>query len=523
MPLAPPSARRRALRAAAASWLAPWWNSLAWAQSGNPRVALVVGNSAYPAAPLRNAGNDATAMARSLAELGFEVVQAKDARRDEMQAAVATLGDRLRGRTGVGLLFYAGHALQVDWRNFLLPVDAAPTSAVEVPAHSLDLQAVVDTLRAAGTRLNIVVLDACRDNPFGTAGGSGKGLAPMDAPPGTYLAYATAPGHTADDGDAAAGNGLYTRFLLREIGRRGARIEDVFKRVRLQVRQASGGRQVPWDASSLEEDFIFATGQRAPEASQRERLAAFEVEKAEWDRIRESTRPEDFYEFLQRFPNGSMSELAQFRLDRLARPQALAAGGPPTVGGTAAVTTALPGADRYAVGDEFVFSIEDRLAPRASKTEVQRVTTVEQGRVLINGGELMRDQMGNTLRSPTATFDTGISQTPADLRVGKRWRSSTWGRARPSDPPFLQHMDFRAVDLRPVDTPAGRFTAFRVVGEGERIFPSQTLKVHTEYWVDAATMWMVVEHVLARDPRGTAVRDVLNTLVSFKRAPRPPA
>ena len=314
-----------------------------------------------------------------------------------------------------------------------------------------------------------------------------------------------------------------TAARIPEIGRRDARIEDVFKRVRIQVRQASGGRQIPWDSSSLEDDFIFATGQRAPDASQRERLAAFEEEKTEWDRIRESTRPEDFYAFLQRFPNGALSEIAQFRLDRLARPQVLAVVGPPLGGETPAVALAQPGADRYAVGDELVISVEDRLAPRESRTEVLRVTAIEQGRVIINGGALVRDQMGNTLRGRTATFDIGVLQTPADLHVGKRWRSSAWGRVRPNDPPFLQHMDFRTVELRPLETPAGRFMAFKVVAEGDRIFPNQPLKMRTEYWVDAATMWIVLEYLLARDPRGVTVWDSLNTLVGLKRAPRPPA
>ena len=119
----------------------------------------------------------------------------------------------------------------------------------------------------------------------------------------------------------ADGNGLYTRFLLQEMPRKDARIEDVFKRVRLQVRQSSQGRQIPWESTSLEDDFVFATGQKAEAPGALRRDADFDAEKSDWDRITDSQRAEDFYTFLQRYPNGRISELAQFRLDQLNRPQ----------------------------------------------------------------------------------------------------------------------------------------------------------------------------------------------------------
>ena len=208
-------------------------------------MALVIGNAAYSMAPLVNPVRDAKAMGTLLGGLGFEVLALHDASRQRMQEVLAQLAERLKSRRATALLYHAGHGVQIDWRNYLLPVDAQQRSAADVREQGLDVQQVVSVFQAAATHTNILVLDACRDNPFAGAGGSGgpRGLAPMDAPPGTFFAYATAPGNVADDGSEADGNGLYTRFLLQELRRPQARIEDVFKRVRLQVRQATQGRR----------------------------------------------------------------------------------------------------------------------------------------------------------------------------------------------------------------------------------------------------------------------------------------
>ena len=274
------------------------------AQADAPRVALVIANAAYASSPLPNAARDGRAMAALLGGMGFRVVEVRDGTRQAMQAAIEQAGRLLQGQRGVGLLYYAGHGLQIDWRNYLLPVDAAPQSAADVPAQAVDVQAVIGAFRAAGTQMNILVLDACRDNPFGGSA-SGRGLAPQDAPPGTFLAYATAPGHVAEDGSERDGNGLYTRHLLQELRQPGARIEDIFKRVRLHVRRASQGRQVPWESTSLEADFIFASGH--PAAAEGNRQSAIADELAAWNRIKDSKRPEDFFALLQRYPNGTVA------------------------------------------------------------------------------------------------------------------------------------------------------------------------------------------------------------------------
>ena len=249
------------------------------------RVALIIGNSAYPGSPLANPANDARAMSEVLRGLGFQVVELRDGSKVQMTAAISRVSDSLKGKQGVGMLYYAGHGLQLDWRNYMVPVDASLKVAADVPRQTIDLSLVIDTFKSAGNRMNIVVLDACRDNPFPGSTASGKGLAQLDAPPGTFLAYATAPGNVAEDGDAKSGNGLYTQYLLQELKKPTARIEDVFKRVRLNVRKQSQGRQIPWESTSLEDDFYFNDGvKHTLKPADLERMAA-EVRQIEQQRL----------------------------------------------------------------------------------------------------------------------------------------------------------------------------------------------------------------------------------------------
>ena len=228
----------------------------ATAQAAESRHALVIGNSRYVQIPLTNPANDATAMAQALRRAGFEVDLKLDADQRQMDAAIRGFGDRLKADS-VGLFYFAGHGVQVKGRNFLLPVGSRIEREDEVPFKAIDAQQVLDKMAAARNRLNIVVLDACRDNPFaGTSrSAGGGGLSQMDAPSGSLLAFATAPGSVASDGKGA--NGLYTQHLLTNIERRGLPVEQVFKRTRLGVRLDSRGQQVPWENTSLEGDFYF--------------------------------------------------------------------------------------------------------------------------------------------------------------------------------------------------------------------------------------------------------------------------
>ncbi|MFY7974352.1 MAG: caspase family protein [Rubrivivax sp.] len=259
--------------------LVPWLAALVVAIAGGignaahaaaePRFALVIGNGSYSAAPLPNAGNDANAVAKVLQRAGFTVDLRLNAGRREMQDAVQALGQRVRGSAGggnaVGLFYYAGHALQLKGRNYLMPVGVDVRREEDVAARTVDVQVVLDSLAAARNRTNVVILDACRDNPFVPDGRKGAGgLSQLDAPTGSLIAFATSPGTVASDGKGA--NGLYTQHLLANIERPGTPIEEVFKRVRLGVRLDSNGAQVPWESTSLEADFAFfpeAPGVRA--------------------------------------------------------------------------------------------------------------------------------------------------------------------------------------------------------------------------------------------------------------------
>jgi uncharacterized caspase-like protein len=228
---------------------------LAAAQAPKPqRIALVIGNAKYADAPLPNAANDAQDMARELEAAGFKVIARRDATLKDMRLALREFGDAL-GKSSTGVFYYAGHGLQVRGRNYLVPVDADVAREDEVAFSALDLAAVMEKLDTARNPVNVVILDACRNNPFSKRFTVAAGLAQVEAPPGTLIAFSTAPGSVAADGTGR--NGLYTRHLLEQMKRPGAPVEETFKSVRAAVRKESAGRQVPWESTSLETQFAF--------------------------------------------------------------------------------------------------------------------------------------------------------------------------------------------------------------------------------------------------------------------------
>ena len=490
--------------------------SLASAHAEAPlevRVALVIGNSAYLLAPLVNPANDARAMSEALKAKGFNVHEARDADRTAMQAAITKMGAALKGRQGVGLLYYAGHAIQLDWHNYLVPVDARMSVAADVPAQTIDVQIVLDAFKAAGSRLNIVVLDACRDNPFGAAA-SGKGLAQIDAPPGTLLAYATAPGNVADDNPGGS-NGLYTEHLLHELKMPGARIEDVFKRVRLQVRRKSEGRQVPWESTSLEDDFYFDP--QAPRVQRESWEKSVAVEKGDWDRIKESSRPDDFFAYLQKYPSGSLAEQAQFRLDQLQRARIQVQPGADGI-------RPLPsGTQRFAVGDVFRYRRVDGFTQNATE-QVMRVTSLDGDRVIFNKGGPVFDQMGGVLRNRFGTKDPAHLMAPADIAIGKRWRSAFTNTGRDGTA-SNNFWEARVVALEDVVVPAGTFKAYRVERQGEARpanGDAMTFLTATD-WIDPRTMLVVRTDIKFRQHgrgTGTVTQYLSEQLVSFERQAR---
>lgn len=248
------------------------------------RVALVIGNANYRSfEALDNPLNDARGVAEALRSAAFDVTLELDASRDQMLFAMNVFADRIRA-ADVALFYFAGHAAQVNWRNFIVPVSATLDAdklvggdvTGGVANETVDLSEVLHRLDGNPQRLNIVILDACRDNPFTTEAvkisrslsrSTGKapiqvsaGLAQTSAPPGTFLAYSTAPGQVASDGDGR--NSPYTAALITALQAPGLRLEDVFKQVRNSVASTTKNEQIPWDNSSVFRDFYF----RVPES-----------------------------------------------------------------------------------------------------------------------------------------------------------------------------------------------------------------------------------------------------------------
>lgn len=220
------------------------------------RVALIIGNSAYPDAPLINPVNDARDIAKHLEQFGFKVILRENASFNDMKRAIREFGKSLHTNS-VGLFYYSGHGMQVNGENYLIPVAAVLNNEEEIEYETINAGFVMAQMEAARNRMNILILDACRNNPFARSFRSAtRGLAMMNAPTGTLIAYATAPGSTASDGTGK--NGLYTEELLAQMSVPGQKIEDVFKRVRANVMTRSNTQQIPWESSSLIGDFYFA-------------------------------------------------------------------------------------------------------------------------------------------------------------------------------------------------------------------------------------------------------------------------
>ncbi|MCK5524949.1 MAG: SUMF1/EgtB/PvdO family nonheme iron enzyme [Thiomargarita sp.] len=240
------------------------------------RIALVIGNSNYPkgVADLPNPKNDAVDMARVLRAYGFTVTHKQDLNQAQMDKAIINFGQALT-KNGIGLFYFAGHGIQIDQRNYLVPIGKKIRNARLVKYRAIDAQWVVDVMDSAGSRVNIVILDACRNNPSRSYFRSSDGLAAMHAPRGTIISFSTALGKKSADGEGR--NGLYTKNLLKTIQIPGLTIEEVFKQTATVVDSDSGGRQIPWRSSSLiGEDFCFGTCDESEADRWRRQIAALQ-------------------------------------------------------------------------------------------------------------------------------------------------------------------------------------------------------------------------------------------------------
>ena len=463
------------------------------------RVALVIGNSAYQDAPLANPVNDARAIVKALQESGFSVIVRENVDQRGMLGALREFGDRLRAG-GTGLFYYAGHGMQIKGRNYLIPVGATITREDEVAYSAVDAQAVLDKMEAADNVANIMILDACRNNPFSRSTRSGlSGLAQMDAPVGTLVAYATSPGAVASDGSGA--NGLYTQHLLTAIRQPGNKVEDVFKQVRANVRRDSNGKQVPWESTSLEGDFYF---KRAPVAlvlvAPPPADSAVAQEAALWDAVKDSKLPIEVRVYLNRYPKGRFVTLANARLVQLqSLPAAVAAStandyqteldrrteeilaslvssgpGPGQLvkpaKGIAARPTTHSNPFGFTVGDRWRFQVVDKFKGEVVRNRVESIDQVNpDGTLILNKGQLRKDALGNLRYAKgsdrTRTFSAAYVNIPPVLQKGAKTDLNYEIDLQLADGQLAKEVgkgSMTVMGQESVKTPAGDFSAWRV-------------------------------------------------------------
>ena len=290
-----------------------------------PRIALVIGNTAYAhLTKLRNPGNDARLMSSRLKQLGFTVTEAMDRGLSDLSNDVDAFTAQIKqhGRDTVAVLFYAGHGLEEDSINYLVPVDAQIKKRADIRTQALAVRQIAEQLAAAKNALNILIVDACRDNPFPETMPSRPattGLTPMAAVYGVFIASSTGSGRAALDG--VDGHSPYSKLLADEIVTPGQKLEDVFKRVRRQVRLTTAEQQIPWESTALETDFYFIPPPPPP-APEAQLLAAAE----------ESGEAALFRLLIERFPDSLQAVRARAALadQRKAASSAPAAPTPPT-------------------------------------------------------------------------------------------------------------------------------------------------------------------------------------------------
>lgn len=285
--------------------------------SAQKRVALVIGNGSYQhTAHLKNPAHDASDISAALQRLGFDVLRGIDLSHDGMRDIIRAFSQKVEG-ADVALMFYAGHGLQVGGKNYLLPIDAQIETQADLEFGSIDLNRVLGFMEGQA-KTSIVFLDACRDNPLaaslsrGTRSAAvGRGLAQVDSGVGTLIAFATQPGNVALDGDGR--NSPFTSALLTIMEQPGLPLSEVMISVRNEVLKSTGGKQVPWEHSSLTGQFYFKPVKPGSVAAADQ--AGLEV--AFWNSIQGSKNPQLFEAYLRRYPNGTFAEIARISLQEV--------------------------------------------------------------------------------------------------------------------------------------------------------------------------------------------------------------
>lgn len=526
------------------------------------RLALVIGNSAYRMAPLLNPANDARNMAALLSQAGFAVSPHFDAPRTSLIQAIDELGKSLlRPEVKQVFFYYAGHGAQLDWRNYLVPVDANISSAEQMIGGCVDLNHLLERFKQATGKTFVIILDACRDDPFGgTFRPASKGLSQFDAPTNCLLAYATSPGRVASDGSGS--NGLYTEHLLREFAVREVKLEDALKRVRLNVRLASRGAQIPWESTSLEDDvFMFPQVKKKLSESEIEKL--LEAETGEWLRIRGSGKTEDLVGYLRAYPNGKYAEIAQMRLARLlavteqaavqsvqlapskpepsksepSRPEPIKAEPIKPVQAQPAQAATSQAADssrpyielrpglpipklfepsanpyssgryplgrKFTVGDDVTSAAYDYFTKVKTREWQMSITSVDEAkdRVEANDGQWTFDLMGNTQDDPFfGKRDVPTQIFPAELQVGKKW-TGTW-KITKGQYTSLIDLEYQIRRLELVRIALGEFHAFLIEGSGWStglVGWTGSEKLERRYWVVPGINFAIKSEILNRN------------------------
>ncbi len=511
------SARRAARRqwllqagALTTSAALPLWVPNGYAQTSLntlPRLALIIGNTKYAEAPLKNPANDAKAIAGELQKAGFKVNLQLDAGRAQMAGAIASFSAELAKTKGVGMFYYAGHGAQLAWRNYLIPVDAVIEKLEDMRTKTIELNSLLEGMTKAQNPMNIIMLDACRDNPFGTkVPTEQKGLSQFDAPPGSLLAYATSPGNTAGDGEGA--NGLYTENLLREIKVPEAKIEDVLKRVRLAVRRKSEGQQIPWESTSMEDDFYFLPPAQLKKLSQTELEKKFDKELKLWEGAKAARAAAPLEDYLRRYPNGEFAELAQLELDSVLakqgekRIEVQSQSGNPFTQGFARADT------NFKVGDFYSYRVLDLETKSPKSTFRGEITAVTDDEVAFDNGQVVLDRMGNNRRNAQGFRFTDSQNMPLEFSIGKKW--TTQYRSYPPNIPahirVMTEMDYKITGRERIEVPAGIFECFRVEGHGQGTSPRGRSDISSVAWWAPERLRRFVAHERTfKPPSGSPV------------------
>jgi formylglycine-generating enzyme required for sulfatase activity len=335
------------------------YSSMAFTGAVDPnkeyRVALVIGNSAYETSELKNPVNDANDIASALQDLGFEVVLGTNLNRQQINEKVREFSPMLE-KADIGFFYFAGHGFQYSGENYLVPVSFNINSERDIPNEALSTDRILKKMDLAGNAVNIVILDACRNNPYaesydsekrslnlasstsrtsnnrGLIRSGSKGLTSIDGPSGSFIAYATAPGNVAADGTGK--NGLYTQYLLEYMQQPGMPIERVFKKVRIGVMKDTAGKQVPWENSSLLGDFYFADlGDPVSKSLELDFLSPVEKQDSKkqdeadkfelqfWSSVEKANSQALYTAYIQKYPQGHFVEIAKIQLHQLKQQQ----------------------------------------------------------------------------------------------------------------------------------------------------------------------------------------------------------